>query len=757
MLSHDSTHSDTICLRLRPRGLVSIWGSRSESVQVTALVMLTLGVASTAEKATATAMASSSATDGALSDQAAATSSHHDAPQPQPEPNYHYRYAVASRKTGDVKGAWEKRAGEDVWGAYFLRDPDGRWRTVHYEADGTGFYATVQRRPLYRRGKLVQQQGELHGNTALPLDDATWKSVLAAAKHSAREDNHPALQKAKVAGGMEGAASVSSYSTTRAPGYGYSSPAASVTSYSTTRAPGYGFSSPAASVTSYSTTRAPGFGFSRPATSVTSYSTTRAPSFDFGFSSPAASSYSTTKAPGFGFARSPNFAKQPLRPPREQSTLGASAFSASYRSQPLRANRTPPSYSSAYASQPLQQQEQVEEDADETTTITPSADSYSNQEEADESQQAPAQTSEDADGDAEQFAEPHGPASSEPYRASASDDVQQHQEDESSNEAAQDDDEEDDVKHRDEESDDGEHNPDDDHEIVPEQARQGSQVRHDHEALQVAPESRLPLLHVHHLQESQQLQSPQVREPGLADTSMDHLLGPAWGIVSSHSSLFEGQDFPLFGGQDLRSEETPQDTQDSPTWTQRERADRSKGRRAAAQGSQSPVQSDAAQGRQRGAGSERGERGAGRFSGSLRAGAAFGSSDRLRGSADPSDKDAAAPSTEATWSFGSKVRGKEDPTYQQAPASPSKRGKNQNRGPVLFAQHAQQVEASTPAGDRRLPPRGYAAYALQEDKVAWQHSRARPVSYSGWVPVTASLQAADSYRDPSPGRLILRK
>ena len=65
---------------------------------------------------------------------------------------------MASRKTGDVKGAWEKRAGEDVWGAYYLRDPDGRWRTVHYEADGTGFYATVQRRPLYRGGRVEEAQ-----------------------------------------------------------------------------------------------------------------------------------------------------------------------------------------------------------------------------------------------------------------------------------------------------------------------------------------------------------------------------------------------------------------------------------------------------------------------------------------------------------------------------------------------------------------------------------------------------------------------
>lgn len=52
-----------------------------------------------------------------------------------------------------MKGAWEKRRGGDVWGAYFLRDPDGHWRTVHYEADHTGFYATVRRQPLLRRGK----------------------------------------------------------------------------------------------------------------------------------------------------------------------------------------------------------------------------------------------------------------------------------------------------------------------------------------------------------------------------------------------------------------------------------------------------------------------------------------------------------------------------------------------------------------------------------------------------------------------------
>ena len=67
---------------------------------------------------------------------------------------------MASRKTGDVKGAWEKRAGDDVWGAYFLRDPDGHWRTVHYEADNTGFHAVVKRRPLFRLQGKGKGQGQ---------------------------------------------------------------------------------------------------------------------------------------------------------------------------------------------------------------------------------------------------------------------------------------------------------------------------------------------------------------------------------------------------------------------------------------------------------------------------------------------------------------------------------------------------------------------------------------------------------------------
>lgn len=625
-------------------------------------------------------------------------------------------------------------------------------------------FSSRKRLPLFDREPAFRVHSEQHGaNTVVPLDDATWKSVLAAARHSAREDNHPALQKAKPdarpADGMVGAASMPSFSTTRAPGFGFSSRVRSMLSYSAAKAPNYGFSSPAASVSTYSTTRAPGYGFSSPAAS--------------------ASSYSSTRAPGFGYSSSQNFVKQHSGSPRprEQPTPSGTGYSASYRLQPLRAGRpAPPSYSSAYASEPVRVQQQTqEEDAEETTTRTPSSELYSNQDESDDESQA--QTTEASeDGDAERFADPQGTTESAPYRAPTSDDAPQHVEEENqySNEAVHDDekDEGQDDEQRDEEggAQDSEHNPDDDHEAVPEQALQGSQLRHEHEALQVAPELRAPQLHVHHLQESQQLQSPQVREPGLADASMDHLLGPAWTQVASHSALFDG-DFPLFR-QNLRQEETPQDTQDAPTWTQRERADRTKGRRGAGKGQEQGhglglgLGGDA-RGRAKGSS----DRGTGRFAGSSTSrgsAASFGSGDRkqARGAIDAVERgvwSSAAPSssssTESTWSYGSKVRGKEDAAYPQPPAPSSKRGKNQNqnqnRGPVLFAQQHQQVEASTPAGDRRLPPRGYAPPSTlpQDDKAAWlqaRQQRLKPSSYSGWVPVTASLQAADSYRDPPP-------
>jgi len=60
------------------------------------------------------------------------------------DPNYNFGYSITDAVTGDSKNRQETRDGNTVTGSYSVADPDGRIRTVTYEAGpGIGFVAHV--------------------------------------------------------------------------------------------------------------------------------------------------------------------------------------------------------------------------------------------------------------------------------------------------------------------------------------------------------------------------------------------------------------------------------------------------------------------------------------------------------------------------------------------------------------------------------------------------------------------------------------
>ncbi|XP_052131621.1 ataxin-2 homolog [Frankliniella occidentalis] len=705
------------------------------------------------------------------------------------EPNYHYRYAVASRKTGDVKGAWEKRSGEDVWGAYFLRDPDGHWRTVHYEADSSGFYATVQRRPLYGHNKGKLQPGEMtdadqhqdleHQGGALELDEAAWQDALLAAKESASEDNHPALQKAKKTlpadetlaepYQLEESASERSYTSTRTPSSGSDRPPVDKRSYSTRPRP--------ASYTQTSTTLRP-----------TSYST------------PPSSYYAGESHQNHqGDEDAPYDSGSAATHARQPYGEGASSYSGLPPSSSYSApqyEEGAPSYSSS-SGRPRGEDDRSYDESSSNYSEQPSGEGSSNAGSSSPYSERP--SDEESDSDERQYDRQveERPTQSEQYRVS--EDLR-HQDDDGGDRDRPNayghsvDDREQQGNQEDEdrgEADDkeNEHNPDDDHELVPEQALQGSghaqtqghplqfhrpvYAPESQQQQQIYQQQQLAQLHSAHMQQAAELRVPvgppqqpilvhgpqhgPARGPAQAQHGgvMEQLLGPAWGEVAGFSKLFEGNDWP---GMDRPSpsEVTAQDSQDVPTWVKKERA---KARRT--------QQSKALQGAEREREWERErerERGPGRYGTTpLTAARLTVARPSTFQPATPSSVDLVeAPRPTADWgpqwSFGSKskVRGKEEASHQKATVAPAqqpqqqqqqqqghKRGavKGHNRGPVLFG-HALHLSASTPAGDRRAPPKGYVPQAA----APWLHSKApsrqhpRGLSYAGWVPVSASLQ-----------------
>ncbi|XP_035428643.2 cuticle protein 19-like [Spodoptera frugiperda] len=60
-------------------------------------------------------------------------------------PKYEYKYQVKDGHTGDHKEHHEHRDGDVVKGHYSFKQPDGKFRHVHYIADKkTGFHADVK-------------------------------------------------------------------------------------------------------------------------------------------------------------------------------------------------------------------------------------------------------------------------------------------------------------------------------------------------------------------------------------------------------------------------------------------------------------------------------------------------------------------------------------------------------------------------------------------------------------------------------------
>lgn len=61
-------------------------------------------------------------------------------------PEYKFEYGVKDAHTGDHKDQWESRHGDQVKGAYSLKESDGTTRVVEYTADKhNGFNAIVKK------------------------------------------------------------------------------------------------------------------------------------------------------------------------------------------------------------------------------------------------------------------------------------------------------------------------------------------------------------------------------------------------------------------------------------------------------------------------------------------------------------------------------------------------------------------------------------------------------------------------------------
>lgn len=85
--------------------------------------------------------------------------------------DYNYGYGVNSPYTGDVKDVQESKNGDQVSGHYRLLEPDGRLRTVNYQANPlTGFQAQVTQgdSPVENHG--FGQAADREQRTPSPMD-----------------------------------------------------------------------------------------------------------------------------------------------------------------------------------------------------------------------------------------------------------------------------------------------------------------------------------------------------------------------------------------------------------------------------------------------------------------------------------------------------------------------------------------------------------------------------------------------------------
>ena len=104
---------------------------------------------------------------------------HYDAPA-----QYQFAYGVKDGHTGDIKEQEEKRDGHSVSGHYSLVEPDGHKRTVHYQDNGHGFEADVQRDGQTHeiRHEINAQYG--HGGVNLHSGHSTGESYASVNLHN---------------------------------------------------------------------------------------------------------------------------------------------------------------------------------------------------------------------------------------------------------------------------------------------------------------------------------------------------------------------------------------------------------------------------------------------------------------------------------------------------------------------------------------------------------------------------------------------
>ncbi|CAH2230511.1 jg18613 [Pararge aegeria aegeria] len=86
-------------------------------------------------------------------------------------PSYEFSYNVNDPKTRDIKGQHETREGDEVTGNYWLIEPNGRKRTVNYQAnDDNGFNAqidytaTLKEEERHEDVSVSQEKGKDEGN-----------------------------------------------------------------------------------------------------------------------------------------------------------------------------------------------------------------------------------------------------------------------------------------------------------------------------------------------------------------------------------------------------------------------------------------------------------------------------------------------------------------------------------------------------------------------------------------------------------------